>query len=177
MVGCYPLRNNIHDAIATHINPYNLWWVCSQFAWTWEPCPLSNHRHSTIELAQTNLLLAEKLTYLVLSVSKVLIAPIFPNNRNCETERDPSDMLRIKSPHLQEICQFDLSFFVVSLSLPKLRRFEIDGAIITLETASTNYASKNKTCFWPSRSAHPSPDISAWFLVDQIERSCWLLDN
>ena len=61
---------------------------------------------------------------MVLSVSKVLIA--FPNHSNFGTERDTSDMHRIKSLDPQEICQFGL----VSLSAPKLRRFEMERSIL-----------------------------------------------
>jgi len=46
-------------------------------------------------------------------------------------------MHKIKSLDLQEICQRDLSSFVVSLSAPKLWRCEISGAINTFETART----------------------------------------
>jgi len=38
----------------------------------------------------------------------------------------------------KQICQFDLGFFVVSLSVPKLRRCERVGAINAFETASTS---------------------------------------
>jgi len=69
------------------------------------------------------------------SVSKVLIAPIFSNQLNFETEGDTSDMHRIKSLDPEKICQFGRSFFVVSLSVTKLQRFEIVGAINTFETA------------------------------------------
>jgi len=46
-------------------------------------------------------------------------------------------MHRIKSLDLQEVCHFGLYFFVVSLSVLKLQRFEIVGAIDTFETART----------------------------------------
>jgi len=73
----------------------------------------------------------------VLSVSKVLIVLIFLNHRNFETEVDMPEKRGIKSLDPQEIWQCDLGFFVVSLSVPKLRRFQIDEAINTFETAST----------------------------------------
>jgi len=43
---------------------------------------------------------------------------------------------QIKPIDLQEIWQFDLSIFIVTVSVPKLRWFEIVRAINTFETAS-----------------------------------------
>jgi len=63
---------------------------------------------------------------------------MFLNHRKFETERDTSDMHDIKPLDLQAIWWFDLSFFFVSLSVPKLRRFGIVGAINTFETAGTH---------------------------------------
>ena len=67
---------------------------------------------------------------IVLSVSKVFIASIFYNHRNFETERDKADILKIKSLDLKEIYQFHLSVFVVTLSVPNIRRFEIERSIL-----------------------------------------------
>jgi len=58
---------------------------------------------------------------LVLTVSKVLIAPIFSNHRNFETERGKSDTLEIKS---LDLFQFDRSVIVVTLFVPQLRRLK-----------------------------------------------------
>jgi len=46
-------------------------------------------------------------------------------------------MLRIKLLDLKEIYKFDNTVFVVTLTSPKLRRFEIVGATNTFETGST----------------------------------------
>jgi len=46
-------------------------------------------------------------------------------------------MRRIFFLDLQETCQFGLAFFLVSLSVPKLQRFEMVRAINIFETAST----------------------------------------
>ena len=69
---------------------------------------------------------------IVPSVSKVLIAPVFSNYRNFETEGDTSDLHRIKSLDLREISHFGHSFFVVYLSDLKLQMLEIVGAISIL---------------------------------------------
>jgi len=69
---------------------------------------------------------------------KVLTAPIFLYLRNSETERETSPMHTINSLDLQEIFQVGPSCFFVSLSIPKLQRFGIVGAINTFETASTS---------------------------------------
>ena len=54
-------------------------------------------------------------------------------------------MHEIKSLDLQEIFQFDLGFFLVSLSAPKLQKFQIFGEINTFETACT-YPSETVSC-------------------------------
>jgi len=65
---------------------------------------------------------------LVPSVNKVLRAPIFLYLRNFETERYTQEKQQIKSFDLQEIYEFDFSFFVVSRFVPKLRKFKKIGA-------------------------------------------------
>ena len=49
---------------------------------------------------------------LVLAVSKVLIAPIFWDLRNFETEADSPEKHGIKWQDLRKICQNDSGFFV-----------------------------------------------------------------
>jgi len=63
---------------------------------------------------------------LVLSFSKVKIASFFSNQRNFESERDTSDVQGIKALDLQEIYKFDLSGFIVTPSVKKLQRFEME---------------------------------------------------
>jgi len=61
---------------------------------------------------------------MVLAVKKVLLrAPIFLHIRNFEMERYASEKHEIKSLELQEIYEFDFSFFVVSHFVLKLRKF------------------------------------------------------
>jgi len=63
------------------------------------------------------------------SVNKVLRAPIFLHPRNFETERYTQEKHQIKSFDLQEIYEFDFSFFfVVSRFVPNLRKFKKIGA-------------------------------------------------
>jgi len=62
---------------------------------------------------------------------KALTAPIFVNIRNFETQRDATKQHEIKSLDFQEIYQFDLSFFVVSLFVPKYRSlFKLERSIL-----------------------------------------------
>ena len=65
-----------------------------------------------------------------LAVKKVLRAPIFLNLRIFGTERftGTSEKHEIKSLYLQEIYEFDFSFFVASRFVPKLRKFKKIGA-------------------------------------------------
>jgi len=65
---------------------------------------------------------------MVPSVNKVLRAPIFLHPRNFETERYTQEKHQIKSFDLQEIYEFDFSFFVVPRFVPKLRKFKKIGA-------------------------------------------------
>jgi len=62
------------------------------------------------------------------AVNKVLRGPNFLHVRNFETERYTQEKHEIKSFDLQEIYEFDLSFFVVSRFVPKLRKFKKIGA-------------------------------------------------
>ena len=65
-----------------------------------------------------------------LAVKKVLRAPIFLNFRSFETERYTSEKHGIKSLDLQEIYEFDLSFFIVSRFVRKLRKFKTSAQYI-----------------------------------------------
>jgi len=83
------------------------------------------------------------LTSDVLAVSKVLTDPIFSNLLNFETERDTSEKHGTKSPNFfLEMYQFDLSYFVVYLSVLKLQRFVKVRAINTFEAAGIIYLLK-----------------------------------
>jgi len=62
------------------------------------------------------------------SVNKVLRAPICLHLRNFETERYTQEKHQIKSFDLKEIYEFDVSFFVVSRFVPKLRKIKKIGA-------------------------------------------------
>jgi len=64
----------------------------------------------------------------------------FLNLRNFETEGNTSEKHQVKSLDLQEIYQFDISFFVVSCFIPMLPRFKILERSVgpTFMTASTN---------------------------------------
>jgi len=63
------------------------------------------------------------------SVNKVLRAQFFfLHLRNFETERYTQEKHEIKSFDLQEIYDFDFSFYVVSHFVPKLRKFQKIGA-------------------------------------------------
>jgi len=66
---------------------------------------------------------------MVLAVSKVLIAPIFSNSRNFETEGNTPEKHGIKSLDFQEIYHFNFSVFVLIRSVSKLQRLEIVRAL------------------------------------------------
>jgi len=72
------------------------------------------------------------------AVKKVLRTPIFLHLPNFETERYTQEKHEIKSFDLQEIYDFDFSFFVVSHFVPKLRKFQKIGARNTYLTDGTN---------------------------------------
>ena len=59
---------------------------------------------------------------------KILRAPIFLHLRNFESERYTQEKQQIKSFDIQEIYEFDFSFFVVSRFVPKLPKFKKIGA-------------------------------------------------
>jgi len=68
----------------------------------------------------------------------------FLNLRKIETERDTSEKHALD---LQEIYQFNLSFFVVSPLVPKLPRIKKIGAVNTFLTASVQDCLKQeKNC-------------------------------
>jgi len=73
----------------------------------------------------------------VLAVKKVLRALIFLHLLNFETERYTQEMHGIKSLNLQEIYEFDFSFFVLSRFVQKLQKFKKIGARNTFLTAVT----------------------------------------
>jgi len=69
------------------------------------------------------------------SNQKSIARSIFLNLRNFGTDRYTSEKYEIKSLDLQEIDEFDFSFFVVSRFVPKLRKFKKIGAYNTFLTA------------------------------------------
>ena len=69
------------------------------------------------------------------AVKTGLRAPIFLNHRNFETERYTSERHKIKSLDLQDIYEFDSSFFVVTRFVTKLREFKKIGARCSFLTA------------------------------------------
>jgi len=73
----------------------------------------------------------------LLAVKKVSPLLLLKNFRNFGTERVTSGKSEIKSQDLQEIYQFDSSFFVVSRFVPELPRFTKIGAVNTFLTACT----------------------------------------